>query len=133
MVWKSFTRNRCPVRASALAYATVLALIPMLAVAMSITSGLLKKQGEDQIDQFIVKLVASVTPSATISTNSADAADQPTGQRPTGPPRPTVASQREADHQRRAAPGAPGETNQSRPPASAEAEQAIKARHAMAR
>ncbi|MEI6785902.1 MAG: hypothetical protein WCQ21_33875, partial [Verrucomicrobiota bacterium] len=32
LVWKSFTRNRCPVRASALAYATMLALIPMLAV-----------------------------------------------------------------------------------------------------
>ena len=32
MVWRSFTRNRCPVRASALAYATLLALIPMLAV-----------------------------------------------------------------------------------------------------
>ena len=61
MVWKSFTRNRCPVRASALAYATVLALIPMLAVVVSITSGILKKEGEDQIDQFIMKLVASVT------------------------------------------------------------------------
>ena len=46
MVWRSFTRNRCPVRASALAYATVLALIPMLAVAMSITSGLLKRKGK---------------------------------------------------------------------------------------
>ena len=38
LVWKSFTRNRCPVRASALAYVTVLALIPMLAVVVSITS-----------------------------------------------------------------------------------------------
>ena len=46
MVWQSFTRNRCPVRASALAYATVLALIPMLAVIMSITSGLLKSRAK---------------------------------------------------------------------------------------
>ena len=45
MVGKSFIRNRCPVRASALAYATILALIPMLAVVVSITSSLLKKQG----------------------------------------------------------------------------------------
>src|SRR5271169_2552396 len=59
MVIQSFIRNRCPVRASALAYATVLALIPMLAVAVSITSGFLKKEGEDQIDHFIAKLVAS--------------------------------------------------------------------------
>ncbi len=61
LVGKSFARNRCPVRASALAYATALALIPMLAVVMSITSALLKKEGEEQIDQFIMKLVASVT------------------------------------------------------------------------
>ncbi len=62
MVVKSFIRNRCPVRASALAYATVLALIPMLAVAVSITSSFLKKQGEDQIDHFIAKFVASMAP-----------------------------------------------------------------------
>ena len=57
LVWKSFTRNRCPVRASALAYATGLALIPMLAVAISISSAILKKEGEDEIDKFIMKLV----------------------------------------------------------------------------
>jgi membrane protein len=61
LVVRSFVRNRCPVRASALAYATVLALIPMLAVVVSITSSLLKKEGEESIDRFIVKLVSSVT------------------------------------------------------------------------
>jgi membrane protein len=73
VVFKSFARNRCPVRASALAYTTVLALIPILAVAMSITSGLLKKQGEKQIDQFIEKLVISVTSAALAETNAAPA------------------------------------------------------------
>src|SRR5436309_10878698 len=70
LVGKSFSRNRCPVRASALAYATLLALIPMLAVVVSVTSSFLKKQGEEQIDQFIVKMVASVTGSAAGITNS---------------------------------------------------------------
>src|SRR5258705_4384103 len=62
LVWKSFTRNRCPVRASALAYASLLALIPMLAVVVSVTSSLLKREGEQHIDDFIVKFVATVIP-----------------------------------------------------------------------
>lgn len=70
MVWRSFSRNRCPVRASALAYATLLALVPMLAVVMSITSTFLKKEGEEHIDKVIVSLVAAVMPPAEMSTNS---------------------------------------------------------------
>src|SRR5437764_15490171 len=67
MVWRSFVRNRCPVRASARAYATLLALIPMLALVMSITSSFLKKEGEDRMDQFIAKLVANITPRAMLT------------------------------------------------------------------
>ncbi len=69
LVGHSFNRHRGPVRASALAYASLLALIPMLAVAVSVTSTFLKKQGEDSIDQFIVKLVASLTPPGELGTN----------------------------------------------------------------
>lgn len=83
LVGRSFSRNRCPVRASALAYATLLALIPMLAVVASVTSSFLKKEGEDRIDQFIVKLVASVTTSATSGTSAATAETAP---REAGPP-----------------------------------------------
>ena len=37
LIGKSFWRNRCPVRASALAYTTLLALVPLLAVGISIS------------------------------------------------------------------------------------------------
>jgi membrane protein len=130
LVWRSFTRSRCPVRASALAYATVLAIIPMLAVVMSITSGLLKQQGEDQIDQFIVKLVASVTPPATISTNSPSAeaslTAMPTNQA-AGPEGLIETPQVRAVAERA------GETNANLPAASAETEQTVKAHRVIAR
>jgi len=67
---KSFNRNRCPVRAAALSYATLLAMIPLLAVAISVTSSLLKTEGEEKIYGFIDKLVSSVMPPATLNTNS---------------------------------------------------------------
>lgn len=62
LVGKSFVRNRCPVRASALSYATLLALIPMLAVAISVTSSLLKGQGEEKIYTAIDQMVSSIVP-----------------------------------------------------------------------
>jgi membrane protein len=83
LVGRSFARNRCPIRASALAFATLLALIPMLAVVVSITSSLLKGQGQESIDQFIEKLVATVTPPAMV--------DEDTGQSVTNAPAETSA------------------------------------------
>ena len=62
LVCRSFLRNRCPVRASALSYTTLLALIPMLAVAISITTLFLKSEGEERIRHFIHSFVDSVAP-----------------------------------------------------------------------
>src|SRR5476649_1799784 len=62
LVGKSFNRNRCPARAAALSYATLLALIPMLAVAISVTSGLLKNEGEEKIYGVIDKVVSNIMP-----------------------------------------------------------------------
>ncbi len=64
LVWHSFVRNRCPVRASALSYTTLLALIPMLAVAMSVSSVFLKSKGEEQIERFIQSFVDNIVPAA---------------------------------------------------------------------
>ncbi len=78
LVGKSFARNRCPTRAAALSYSTLLAFIPMLAVAISVTSSLLKTQGEDQIYGAIDKLVSNIVPPASLGTNTTDASAAPT-------------------------------------------------------
>ncbi len=70
LVGQSFARNRCFVRASALSYTTLLALIPLLAVAISVTSSLLKKTGEDEIYKVVDSFVSSVMPPAPLGTNA---------------------------------------------------------------
>lgn len=67
LVVRQFIRHRCLVRASALSYATLIALIPLLAVALSLTSSLLKTQDEEQFQRAVEKFVASVTPPVPIS------------------------------------------------------------------
>ncbi len=62
LVWRSFVRNRCPVRASALSFTTLLGLIPMLAVAMSVTTMFLKSEGQEQIQVFVERFVAQMIP-----------------------------------------------------------------------
>ena len=70
LVIRQFIRHRCLVRASALSYSTLLALIPLLVVVVSITSGLLKGQDEQKFNAAIEKMVASITPPARLGTNS---------------------------------------------------------------
>lgn len=60
LVSKSFSRNRCPARASALAYTSLLALIPMLAVAVSVSSPFLKKDEGARISEWVDKIVGSI-------------------------------------------------------------------------
>ncbi len=57
LVAKSFSRNRCPIRASALAYTSLLALIPMLAVAVSVSKPFLKNDENHRISRWVDKVV----------------------------------------------------------------------------
>lgn len=59
---RSFWKNRCPARASALAYTTLLAIVPLLALVVGVSSSLLKKQGEKPIEQWIETAVSKVAP-----------------------------------------------------------------------
>lgn len=62
LVVRSFVRNRCPIRASALSYFTLVAMIPMLAVAISVTNAFLESKGEAHIRAFIEEFVEKIAP-----------------------------------------------------------------------
>jgi membrane protein len=72
-VTHSFTDNRCPVRASALAYTTLLALVPMLAVAIGVSTSLLKTQeGQIQVKEMVDKFVAAMAPQLDLQVKSTE-------------------------------------------------------------
>lgn len=72
---RSFIQNRCAVRASALAYTTLLALIPLLAVVVGVTTSLLKKEGEEPVRRLIDNLVANVAPQLDLVSTREEAAE----------------------------------------------------------
>ena len=45
-VFRSFVKNRCTVRATGLAYTTLLALVPLLAVSLGVSTSLLKSDSD---------------------------------------------------------------------------------------
>ncbi len=62
LVFKSFARNKGPLRATALAYTTLLGLVPLLAVGFSIASGFLKEKGEQATREIIQQFVDAAVP-----------------------------------------------------------------------
>jgi membrane protein len=62
LVFKSFSRNRCPLRATALAYTTLLALIPLLAVSLGIVSGFLREKGPNATKELLGQIVDAAVP-----------------------------------------------------------------------
>jgi len=62
LVWRGFSQNRCPVRAAALSYTTLLALIPLLAVAVSFSKSFLHDTSADVVPKLMNKAVAMIAP-----------------------------------------------------------------------
>ena len=62
LVFKSFGRNRCPLRATALAYTTLLALIPLLAVSLGIVSGFLREKGPNATKELLGQIIDTAVP-----------------------------------------------------------------------
>ncbi|HEV2695270.1 MAG TPA: YhjD/YihY/BrkB family envelope integrity protein [Verrucomicrobiae bacterium] len=79
LVIRHFVRNRCLIRASALAYTSLLAMIPLLAVVISISTSLLKNADEDKFYQAIASIAPPtalpVTPAATNSAANSNFTD----------------------------------------------------------
>jgi len=73
-VISSFLQNRCPVRASALAYTTLLALVPLLAVVLSVSASMLKQEGEKPIEAFIDQMVSNIAPQLNLEVKAGDTA-----------------------------------------------------------
>lgn len=71
MVGKSFLRNRCLIRASALTYTTLLALVPLLAVGLGVATSLLKTEGgEKRVSSFVDSIIGSVIPQVNLLTKT---------------------------------------------------------------
>jgi membrane protein len=62
LVFKSFSRNRCPLRATALAYTTLLALIPLLAVSLGLVSGFLQEKGPNATKELLGQIIDAAAP-----------------------------------------------------------------------
>jgi membrane protein len=60
-VGRSFMKNRCPVRATALAYTTLLALVPLLAISLGVSTSLLKSD-RVQTRQMIEQVIGQMAP-----------------------------------------------------------------------
>jgi membrane protein len=62
LVVRGFVNNRCPLRAAALCYTTLLALVPLLAVVFSISKSFLQSTSADLAPKVIDAIVARVAP-----------------------------------------------------------------------
>jgi membrane protein len=61
LVGRSFVRNRCVVRATALSYTTLLSLVPLLAVGLGVATSFLKTEA-DKTEVMLEQLIAQVAP-----------------------------------------------------------------------
>jgi membrane protein len=61
-LYRDFEDTRCTTRAAALSYATVLAVVPLLAVTVSISQNFLKDASQDLIPSVLDRLIAATIP-----------------------------------------------------------------------
>ncbi len=62
LIIQGFYKNRCPVRAAALSYTTLLAVVPLLAVVLSVSKNFLHERTASVVPQMLDRAVALVAP-----------------------------------------------------------------------
>jgi membrane protein len=62
LVWRGFDENRCPIRAAALSYTTLLALVPLLAVVLSVSKNFLRDTSASVIPRLMDKAMVMIAP-----------------------------------------------------------------------
>jgi len=81
LVFKSFARNKGPLRATALAYTTLLGLVPLLAVGFGVASSFLQEKGEQSTREIIQQFIDAAVPQLQLlkaDTNKLESAAEPT-------------------------------------------------------
>src|SRR3954462_689117 len=62
LVFKSFAKNKGPLRATALAYTTLLGLVPLLAVGFGVASSFLQANGDSETEKMLYQFVDTAAP-----------------------------------------------------------------------
>src|SRR2546421_573759 len=62
LVWRGFANNRCPIRAAALSYTTLLALVPLLAVGLSVSKNFLHESSGEIVPKLMDRMFETITP-----------------------------------------------------------------------
>jgi membrane protein len=62
LIWQGFVGNRCPIRAAALSYTTLLALVPILVVVLSISKNFLHENNSEVLSLFMNRVITAVAP-----------------------------------------------------------------------
>jgi membrane protein len=74
LAWRGFVENRCPARAAGLSYTTLLALVPMLAVVLSVSKNFLQDTSADFVPKLMSRLLTGIAPALDVSAEAKEQA-----------------------------------------------------------